>query len=63
VGTIRLINALIRANKRFEMIFLPGQAHGFGDMNPYFTQRMFEYFAQHLLDERIPSGADMVVRP
>ncbi|MBP5218480.1 MAG: DPP IV N-terminal domain-containing protein, partial [Bacteroidales bacterium] len=32
-NTIRVVNALIRANKRFDMLILPGQRHGFGDMN------------------------------
>ncbi len=32
-NTTRVINALIRANKRFDMLFLPGQRHGIGDMN------------------------------
>ena len=35
-NTIRVADALIRANKRFEMLYLPGQRHGFGDMNEYF---------------------------
>ena len=29
-GTIRLVDALIKANKRFDMMIMPGQAHGFG---------------------------------
>ena len=32
-NSIRVANALIRANKRFEYVLLPGQRHGFGDMN------------------------------
>lgn len=63
VGTIRLVNALIRANKRFELIMLPGQAHGFGDMTPYFNQRMYEYFVQHLMGAPVPDGPDMVLAP
>ncbi|MBR0532747.1 MAG: DPP IV N-terminal domain-containing protein, partial [Bacteroidales bacterium] len=31
-NTIRVVNALIKANKRFDMLLLPGQRHGFGDM-------------------------------
>lgn len=60
-GTMRLVNALIKANKRFELLILPGKQHGFGDMQPYFTQRMMEYFVQHLLGEFPPEGADMKV--
>jgi dipeptidyl-peptidase-4 len=56
--TIRLADALIKANKRFDMLILPGKAHGFADYQPYFTQRMWEYFAEYLLDDR-SSGADI----
>ena len=60
-GTIRLMNALIKANKRFDFILIPGKAHGYGDMQPYFTERMMEYFAQHLLGDRYGnSGADLL---
>ena len=48
-NTIRVVNALIRANKRFEMLILPGQRHGFGDMNEYFFWRMADWYSEWLL--------------
>ena len=51
-NTLRVVNALIRSNKRFDMLLLPGQRHGFGDMNEYFFWRMADYFSEHLLGER-----------
>jgi dipeptidyl aminopeptidase/acylaminoacyl peptidase len=57
-NTMRLVDALIKANKRFDMLILPGKAHGFADFQPYFRQRLWEFFAEHLLDDR-PRGADM----
>lgn len=51
-NTLRVVDALIRNNKRFDMLLLPGQRHGFGDMNEYFFWRMADYFAEHLLGER-----------
>jgi dipeptidyl aminopeptidase/acylaminoacyl peptidase len=51
-NTMRLADALIKANKRFDMLILPGKRHGFGDYQPYFTQRMWDFFAEHLLDHR-----------
>ena len=50
--TLRVVDALIRNNKRFDMLLLPGQRHGFGDMNEYFFWRMADYFSEHLLGER-----------
>lgn len=62
-GTIRLVDALIKANKRFDMLILPGKAHGFADMQPYFTQVMYEYFVKNLMGAPTPGGADMIIAP
>ncbi|MEJ5171533.1 MAG: prolyl oligopeptidase family serine peptidase, partial [Fimbriimonadales bacterium] len=51
-NSIRLAAALIRAGKRFDFMLMPGQGHGFGDMNAYFNQMLMEYFAEHLLGDR-----------
>jgi dipeptidyl aminopeptidase/acylaminoacyl peptidase len=58
-GTIRLVNALIQQNKRFDMMILPGRAHGFAEYQPYFTQMLMEYFATHLLGDYYQSSAEM----
>ena len=50
-NTIRVVNALIRANKRFDMLILPGQRHGFGDMNEYFFWRMADYYTEWLIGD------------
>lgn len=59
-NTIRMANALIRANKRFDFIILPGQRHGFGDMTEYFFWRMGDYFVQHLMGDNTPPPVDMM---
>jgi dipeptidyl aminopeptidase/acylaminoacyl peptidase len=56
-GTVRLMNELIKANKRFDFMIMPGKPHGFGDMQPYFTRLMFEYFSEHLLGDYQRSDA------
>jgi dipeptidyl-peptidase 4 len=60
-NTIRLVDALIKANKRFDMLIMPGKQHAYADYQPYFTERMWEYFAEHLLDDR-SRGADLYDR-
>jgi len=50
-NSIRVINALIKANKRFEYVLLPGQRHAYGDMSEYFFWRKADYFVQHLLGD------------
>lgn len=57
-GTMRLVDALIKANKRFDMLIIPGKRHGYGNANGYFTQRKWEYFAEHLLGDH-QKGADI----
>jgi dipeptidyl aminopeptidase/acylaminoacyl peptidase len=55
-NTMRLADALIKANKRFDMFVLPGQRHAYGPMADYFFWVRADYFAQHLLG----SSADTV---
>lgn len=50
-NTMRMVNALIRANKRFDMLMLPGQRHAFGDMTEYFFWRMGDYFSRYLIGD------------
>ena len=47
-NTMRVVDALIRAGKRFDMLMLPQQRHSFGDMDEYFYWRMVDYFSEHL---------------
>lgn len=59
-NTIRVVNALIRANKRFDLLLLPGQRHGFGDMNEYFFWRMADYYSEHLMGSSKKDEVDIV---
>ena len=58
-NSIRVVNALIKANKRFDMLILPGQRHGFGDMNEYFFYRLADYFSEWLLGDSERSVPDI----
>ena len=49
---MRLVDSLIKANKRFDLIIIPGARHGFGVAQPYFTRRLWDHFAEHLLGDR-----------
>lgn len=50
-NTIRMANALIKANKRFEFVLLPGQRHAYGDMQEYFFWRSGDHFCKYLLGD------------
>ena len=51
-NTMRVVDALIRAGKRFDMLMLPQQRHSFGDMNEYFYWRLVDYFSEHLKGQK-----------
>lgn len=59
-NTIRMADALIRANKRFDFLLLPGQRHAFGDMTEYFFWKMADYFSEHLLGTSQRDQVDIV---
>ena len=59
-NTIRMVDALIRANKRFDFLLLPGQRHAFGDMTEYFFWSMADYFSEHLLGSSKSHQVDMI---
>jgi hypothetical protein len=50
---MQLADALIRANRTFDMLILPNRNH---DLNydPYFIKRKFDYFVEHLLGATPP---------
>ena len=58
-NSIRVVNALIRANKRFEFVLLPGQRHGFGDMNEYFFWKMADWYSRWLIGDKKEREVDV----
>jgi dipeptidyl-peptidase-4 len=48
-NTYRLADALIKANKRFDFLILPGKRHAYADDGPYVNQRRADYFCRYLL--------------
>jgi len=58
-NTLRLADALIKANKRFDLFVFPGKRHAYGDVGDYFFWMKVDYFAKHLLGESA-GGADMI---
>jgi dipeptidyl aminopeptidase/acylaminoacyl peptidase len=48
-ATYRLANALIKANKRFDMFVLPGVRHSFAPVSGYVNWLRGDYFARYLL--------------
>jgi dipeptidyl aminopeptidase/acylaminoacyl peptidase len=46
-STMQVVDALIRANKDFDLLVFPGGGHGSG--SPYAERRRRDFFVRHLL--------------
>jgi dipeptidyl aminopeptidase/acylaminoacyl peptidase len=53
-NTTLVVDALIKANKDFDLLMLPNQAHGYGSMSNYMTRRRWDYFVKNLLGAEPP---------
>lgn len=60
-GNWVLIDALIDANKDFDLVVLPNRNHGFSN-EPYVIRRTWDYFVRHLRGEEPPAGF-VITRP
>ena len=47
-STMQVVNALVRADKDFELLIVPGAGHGAGE-SPYGVRRRADFFVRHLL--------------
>ncbi|MCG1036007.1 S9 family peptidase [Polaribacter sargassicola] len=55
-NTMLVVEALIKANKDFDMILFPNKRHGYADMNNYMTRKRWDYFVTHLLNAKPAKG-------
>ncbi|MCP9200629.1 S9 family peptidase [Gramella sp. GC03-9] len=60
-NTYLLVDALIEANKDFDLIIFPHARHGFGKDSYYMMRRRWDYFVEHLMDATPPE--DFVIDP
>lgn len=47
-STLQVVDALIRADKDFDLVLVPGGGHGVGE-TPYLVRRRQDFFVRHLL--------------
>ncbi|HZS57070.1 MAG TPA: DPP IV N-terminal domain-containing protein [Bryobacteraceae bacterium] len=62
-NTLLVVNALIKANKDFDLLLLPNQHHGYGDATSYMTRRRWDYFVRYLLGAEPPHEYEMHPAP
>jgi dipeptidyl aminopeptidase/acylaminoacyl peptidase len=58
--TIQMVDALIKANKTFDLVIAPNRPHSLNE--PYFIRRRWDYFVEHLLGA-VPPTNYLIVRP
>ncbi|HVT65515.1 MAG TPA: DPP IV N-terminal domain-containing protein [Mycobacteriales bacterium] len=55
-GTMRLVDALIAANKDFDFLLVPNAVHAGAVVNGYWVRKRWDYLVQHLMGETPPFG-------
>ena len=60
-NTYLVVDALIKANKDFDLIIFPNARHGFGEDSYYMMRRRWDYFVEHLLGASPPEN--FVIEP
>ncbi|HLA91490.1 MAG TPA: DPP IV N-terminal domain-containing protein [Gemmatimonadaceae bacterium] len=58
-NTYLVVDALIKANKDFDLLIIPNAAHGYGDASNYMMRRRWDYFVKWLLDAEPPKGYEI----
>jgi dipeptidyl aminopeptidase/acylaminoacyl peptidase len=58
-NTLVLVDALIKANKDFDLLLIPNAHHGYGAATPYMTRRRWDYFVRYLAGEKPPKEYEM----
>ena len=58
-NTLLVVDALIKANKDFDLLLLPNQHHGYGTEASYMTRRRWDYFVRYLLGAEPPHEYQM----
>src|SRR5205085_2118157 len=61
-NTLLVVDALIKANKDFDLLLLPNRRHGFGD-EPYMVRRRWDYFVRYLMGAEPPREYELKPPP
>jgi dipeptidyl-peptidase 4 len=53
------VDALIKANKDFDLILIPNAHHGYGAASPYMMRRRWDYFVRNLAGGTPPQNFEL----
>lgn len=58
-NTELVVDALIKANRDFDLLMIPNAAHGYGAAGNYMMRRRWDYFVRWLLDKEPPKDYEI----
>lgn len=58
-NTLLVVDALIKANKDFDLIMIPNSHHGYGAASYYMMRRRWDYFVKNLLGAEPPKEFEL----
>jgi dipeptidyl aminopeptidase/acylaminoacyl peptidase len=62
-NTELVVDALIKANKDFDLLMIPNARHGYGAASNYMMRRRWDYFVRYLLGVEPPHEYEIVTTP
>ncbi len=62
-NTWLVVDALVKANKDFDLVIFPNARHGYGADSFYMMRRRWDYFVKHLLGVDPPKEYKLVSKP
>lgn len=62
-STLLVVDALIKANKDFDLLLIPNAHHGYGEATQYSTRRRWDYFTRYLAGDVPPKDYAMKAWP
>jgi dipeptidyl aminopeptidase/acylaminoacyl peptidase len=58
-NTELVVDALIKANRDFDLLMIPNAGHGYGNAGNYMMRRRWDYFVRWLLDKEPPKDYEI----
>lgn len=58
-NTLLVVDALIKANKDFDLLMIPNARHGYGSASLYMTRRRWDYFVRYLMGAEPPKEYEL----
>ncbi len=62
-NTYLVVDALVKANKDFDLIIFPNARHGYGADSLYMMRRRWDYFVKNLLGAEHPKEYKITIKP